>query len=55
MRTIDTPMQLSETPGGADLAPPLLGQHTMEILTGLAGLTRDDVARLAAEGAVKCG
>lgn len=55
VRTIDTPMQLSETPGGADLAPPLLGQHTMEILTGLAGLTRDDVARLAAEGAVKCG
>jgi len=29
------PVKLSETPGGATTAPPLLGQHTDEVLSGL--------------------
>ncbi|MEZ5775223.1 MAG: CoA transferase [Hyphomicrobiaceae bacterium] len=54
-RTIDTPMRLDDTPGGAELAPPLLGEHTMEILTELAGLSAAEVERLAEAGVVRCG
>jgi formyl-CoA transferase/CoA:oxalate CoA-transferase len=33
--------------------PPLLGQHTVEVLCGLLGYTAAEVARLAAEGVVE--
>ena len=54
VRTIDTPMDLKDTPGGAELPPPVLGEHTMTILTGLAGLSAAEVERLAAAGVVAC-
>jgi crotonobetainyl-CoA:carnitine CoA-transferase CaiB-like acyl-CoA transferase len=32
--------------------PPTLGQHNREVLTGLCGLTDDDLERLAAQGVI---
>ncbi len=44
------PIRLGATPGGVSAPPPLLGQHTEEILTRVAGLSRAEVARLRARG-----
>lgn len=54
VRGFDTPIRLGETPGGAERAPPLLGQHTIEVLTSLGGLTHAEIEVLAARGAVRC-
>lgn len=40
------PVKLSETPGGITSAPPLLGQHTKEILSSLAGFSEDEISAL---------
>ncbi len=44
------PIRLWATPGAVTEPPPLLGQHTEEILTRVAGLSRDEVARLRQRG-----
>ena len=54
LRTIDTPMRLTETPGGAEQAPPQLGEHTEAILKDLAGLSAAEIDRLTKTGAVRC-
>jgi crotonobetainyl-CoA:carnitine CoA-transferase CaiB-like acyl-CoA transferase len=46
------PIRLSRTPGSIRLAPPLLGQHTDEVLTELTTADPDRIAQLHAEGAV---
>jgi crotonobetainyl-CoA:carnitine CoA-transferase CaiB-like acyl-CoA transferase len=46
------PVRLHDTPGAAALAPPLLGQHTDAILTGLLRMPRARVERLRAAGVV---
>jgi crotonobetainyl-CoA:carnitine CoA-transferase CaiB-like acyl-CoA transferase len=50
VRMFGVPIRLRETPGGVSAPPPLLGQHTEEILTGLAGLSRAEVTRLRQRG-----
>jgi formyl-CoA transferase/CoA:oxalate CoA-transferase len=45
------PVKLSETPGAVRTPPPLLGEHTDEVLRGL-GLSRDEVAALREEGVI---
>jgi crotonobetainyl-CoA:carnitine CoA-transferase CaiB-like acyl-CoA transferase len=45
------PVKLSATPGEAGDAPPLLGQHTEEVLTSL-GYTKEQVADLRKRGVV---
>lgn len=55
VRTIDTPMKLLQTPGGASLAPPMLGQHTAAILEEVAGFSLPEIQDLAAQGAVRLG
>jgi crotonobetainyl-CoA:carnitine CoA-transferase CaiB-like acyl-CoA transferase len=42
------------TPQPAPAAPPLLGQHTAEVLEQVLGCTPEEVARLAATGVVAC-
>ena len=44
--SVANPIKLSLTPVQYDRAPPLLGQHTGEILTRLLGLDAQEVARL---------
>ena len=44
--------RMSETPGKVRWPGPTLGQHTDEVLTGLAGLTAGRVAELRAKGIV---
>ncbi|MEX2649789.1 MAG: CaiB/BaiF CoA-transferase family protein [Alphaproteobacteria bacterium] len=46
------PIRLSESPAEHHRPPPLLGQHTEEVLTGLLGLGADVVASLRADGIV---
>ena len=46
------PVRLHDTPGAAVMAPPLLGQHTEEILTGLLRMPKRRVERLRAAGVV---
>jgi crotonobetainyl-CoA:carnitine CoA-transferase CaiB-like acyl-CoA transferase len=48
------PVKLSETPGAVRTAPPVLGQHTRQVLCGDLGLSDADVTALAEQGVVKC-
>jgi len=50
VRVFGVPIRLQATPGRVSAPPPLLGQHTDEILTRVAGLSRGEVARLRARG-----
>ncbi|PHV07594.1 CoA transferase [Janthinobacterium sp. BJB412] len=50
VKLVRNPMRLSATPALADLAPPLLGQHTEEVLGELLGHSAADVAALRAKG-----
>ncbi|HEY7061123.1 MAG TPA: CoA transferase [Chloroflexota bacterium] len=47
------PLRLSDTPGAVHRPPPLLGEHTAQVLQDWLALTPDDLARLAADGALQ--
>jgi crotonobetainyl-CoA:carnitine CoA-transferase CaiB-like acyl-CoA transferase len=49
---VSSPMRFSETPVEHRLAPPLLGQHTEEVLSGLLGKSAAEIARLRSEGVI---
>ncbi len=49
---IGSPLHMSATPPTYRLAPPMLGQHTDEILRELLGTGDDDLATLRAEGII---
>jgi len=50
--TVASPMRFSATPVEYKLAPPVLGQHTEEVLRGLLKLDNSAIAKLRAEGIV---
>jgi len=50
--TVASPMRFSATPVEYKLAPPVLGQHTEEILRGLLKMTDVEIAKLRADGTV---
>ncbi len=50
--TVASPMRFSATPVEYKLAPPVLGQHTEEILRGLLQLDDAAIARLRADGTI---
>ncbi len=50
--TVASPMRFSETPVEYTLPPPMLGQHTREVLQGLLGMDRLALDALAAKGIV---
>jgi glutaryl-CoA transferase len=49
---VASPMRFSATPVEHRLAPPVLGQHTEEVLRGLLSLGDAEIARLRADGVV---
>jgi len=49
---VASPLRLSQTPVEYRLAPPLLGQHSAEILKGLLGRSDAEIERLKAAGIV---
>jgi crotonobetainyl-CoA:carnitine CoA-transferase CaiB-like acyl-CoA transferase len=51
LRMVASPLRFSRTPAQVRSAPPLLGEHTAEILE-LAGFKGDEMDRLLASGAV---
>jgi crotonobetainyl-CoA:carnitine CoA-transferase CaiB-like acyl-CoA transferase len=50
--TIANPMRFSATPVGYDRPPPMLGQHTREVLTRVLGMRPADIDTLTAEGVI---
>ena len=52
LKVMGNPVKLSGTPGEIRLPPPLLGEHTEEILTGLLGRTGAEVGALRERGVV---
>jgi formyl-CoA transferase len=49
VRLVGSPMRFTEQPAGHERAPPLLGEHTVEVLSEL-GLDAASIAELAAHG-----
>lgn len=52
IKLVNTPLKYSAATPGIRTPPPLLGQHTDEIVKEFCGLAKDDVARLKEEGAL---
>ena len=52
VRIVANPMRLSATPIRHDRGPPLLGEHTDEILGDLLGMNSDEIASLRACGVI---
>ncbi len=52
MPGVASPMRFSETPVTYDVPPPLLGQHTDEVLSGVLGMSAAAIARLRKDGIV---
>jgi crotonobetainyl-CoA:carnitine CoA-transferase CaiB-like acyl-CoA transferase len=52
VKLVGIPVKFTATPGEIRLPPPLLGQHTDEVLTGLFGLTPQDLAVLRSDGVI---
>jgi len=52
MRLVGSPLKLSETPVACRSHPPLLGEHTEEVLTSLLRYSSDEVCQLRAEKAI---
>ena len=46
------PIKLSETPGSVDAPAPSLGEHTIEVLTGLLKMQPDEVEKLRQDGII---
>jgi crotonobetainyl-CoA:carnitine CoA-transferase CaiB-like acyl-CoA transferase len=49
---VRSPMRMSATPATSDKAPPLLGQHTDEVLREVLNRSGDEIAALRARGVV---
>lgn len=52
VKLVRSPMKLSATPATSDMAPPLLGQHTDEVLREVLGKSGEEIAALRARNVV---
>jgi formyl-CoA transferase len=52
LRLCGVPIKYSETPGAVRLHPPLLGEHTAEVLADVLGLTDEQIDRLKQQGGI---
>jgi len=52
VKLVRSPMRLSASPAETDVAPPLLGQHTEEVLRNVLGRSESDIATLRDKGVV---
>jgi crotonobetainyl-CoA:carnitine CoA-transferase CaiB-like acyl-CoA transferase len=52
LRLLASPLKLSETPVRTDLPPPLLGQHTDEVLTQVLGYSAAQLAQMREQGVI---
>jgi formyl-CoA transferase len=50
MKLVRSPMKMSATPTDVGEAPPLLGQHTEQVLRDMLGRSADDIATLRDKG-----
>ncbi|WP_288380032.1 CaiB/BaiF CoA-transferase family protein [uncultured Massilia sp.] len=50
VKLVRNPIRMSATPATSDKAPPLLGQHTDEVLRDVLGRSDSDIAALRAKG-----
>ena len=50
VKLVGSPMKMSATPPAYDMPPPLLGQHTEEVLGELLGKSDDEIAALRQRG-----
>ncbi|MDR1463662.1 MAG: CoA transferase, partial [Azoarcus sp.] len=49
---VANPMRFSKTPVDYRSAPPMLGQHTQEVLSTLAGMSETDIQALSSKGVI---
>ncbi|WP_292040393.1 CaiB/BaiF CoA transferase family protein [Massilia sp. UBA6681] len=52
VKLVRNPIRMSATPATSDKAPPLLGQHTIEVLHDMLGLGEAEIAALRGKGVV---
>ena len=52
-RSVNTPVKYSEARPGIRTAPPLLGEHTEEVLGGMLGMSGEEIEAMRKEGAVR--
>ncbi|HSS28672.1 MAG TPA: CaiB/BaiF CoA-transferase family protein [Usitatibacter sp.] len=52
VRMVANPIKFSDTPIPHDVPPPLLGQHTREVLSGVLGMDEAEIDRLHREGVI---
>ena len=52
VRLVASPMKFSATPVRTDLPPPLLGQHTDEVLQLVLGWSPETIAQMRQEGCI---
>ena len=52
IKLVNTPVKYSESTPGIRLPPPMLGQHTDEILMSTLGMTQADVENLRSGGVI---
>lgn len=52
MKLVNTPVKFSYSEPSIRMPPPVLGQHTDEILKDIVGLSSSDIAILKQEGTV---
>jgi crotonobetainyl-CoA:carnitine CoA-transferase CaiB-like acyl-CoA transferase len=50
VKLVRSPMRMSATPAGSDLPPPMLGQHTEDVLRDVLGKSAEDIAALRTGG-----